>query len=194
MHPTQNPAALDGITPSDVLRGAATYLTRYGWHQGKFFATSDPFPAASADGGLLMAVYGRPVDVFDPDNADLLDEPDYSLWIAALDAVEDHLGLSRGFVPAQRIIAPGDLLFAWQDDPTRTCEQVTTALREAADDFDRQRAAIAEAVELATTDPSDWTDVQHAAWLADWLYDYGEDGWCNGDDAASWFAAVHGAA
>jgi hypothetical protein len=167
MHSTQNPAALDGITPSDLLRGAATYLTRYGWHQGQFFASSDPFPAASADGALLMAVYGRPVDVFDPANVTLFDEPDYDLWIGALDAVEDHLGLRRGFVPAQHIIAPGDLLFAWQDDPNRTRDQVVTALHEAADDFDRQQAAIRDAEALADTDPSDWTDQQHADWLGD---------------------------
>ncbi|GGM27718.1 hypothetical protein ACFFX1_11855 [Dactylosporangium sucinum] len=177
MHPTQilasepteaaDATTLDGVTPSDCLRGAALYLQRHGWHQGRFFATEDIFPAASADGALIMAVYGHRVDVFDVANAPLLDGEAYHLWLAALDAVEDHLGLRRAFIPAQHIIAPGDLLFAWQDDPTRTRDDVITALNDAADDWDQQQARLAAAVAISTKHPSEWTDADVADWRLD---------------------------
>ncbi|MEV4515150.1 hypothetical protein AB0K00_40095 [Dactylosporangium sp. NPDC049525] len=166
MNPTQNPATHDGVPLSDYLRGAATYLGTRGWVQRQLFAdTTDPFPPADIAGALIMAIYGRRVDLFT--STDLTDTtgPAHETWESALLWLEDHLGL-RAHRRAQHLVLPGDLLFAWHDDPSRTAAEVLAALRDAADIYDGA-AAVVWSINLAEKPSSQWTDADLAAWLSD---------------------------
>ncbi|GFJ87847.1 DUF6197 family protein [Phytohabitans rumicis] len=48
-------------TPAVILRGAALYLQRHGWHQGSLYADdrTNPTPAACIQGGIGMAAFGQ---------------------------------------------------------------------------------------------------------------------------------------
>jgi hypothetical protein len=166
MNPTQKPATHDGVPLSDYLRGAATYLQTRGWVQRQLFAdTTDPFPPADIAGALIMAIYGRKVDLFA--STDLTDTtgPAHDTWEATLSALEDHLGL-RASTLAHHLALPGDVLFAWHDEPGRQPGHIINALRDTADSIDGQ-ATVTRAIELADKDPSDWTDADLVDWRGD---------------------------
>lgn len=135
MHPTQKPAenSLQELTgtPADTLRVAAGYLDEHGWTRCRFFDNDEePQPAACLVGAVRYAVYGYP-------NAELsLDRPlghhvDKALYVLAgflgvdvLDGLEPWLDCTA------------DAVQAWNDRPGRTAEQVTQAMREAADVYE----------------------------------------------------------
>ncbi|MGW5083185.1 DUF6197 family protein [Micromonospora echinospora] len=137
MKATHQPPATDGqLTPADHLRMAALYLRRHGWHQGTYYATTDILtPPACVAGAIGIACTGHRVEHFiDLDNDDSIDT------LAALGAFVDYLD---AYEPVFYLDEDGFLVdehtwpFSWNDDPTRTAEQVITALLAAADAFDR---------------------------------------------------------
>ena len=79
MKATQNPPTAE-VTPAVILRGAATYIARYGWTQGTYYADQaapdgmsvepNPTPPACAMGAIAMAAFGRRL----PEDSFLLDE------------------------------------------------------------------------------------------------------------------------
>jgi hypothetical protein len=118
------------VTPGDVLRGAAAYLRRHGWIQGEIFdvLVTGPFPPACAIGAINMAAHGRCTltaddDTTDPDDVDALTamrifaaylDPDYDPWATScIDVIGDY-----------------------NDDRSRSADEVIDALRDAATDYE----------------------------------------------------------
>ena len=68
MKATHNPPTTALVTPADLLRMAALYLRRHGWHQGSYYdtltATDNPTPPACAVGAIGMACAGHRVNHF----------------------------------------------------------------------------------------------------------------------------------
>ncbi|MER7893566.1 hypothetical protein ABTX15_27500 [Micromonospora sp. NPDC094482] len=138
MKATQNPPTGVQVTNADLLRMAALYLRRHGWHQGTYYApTADttPTPPACAAGAIGIACAGHRVEHFSQLDPDAL--ADYLATLGAfvdyLDAYyplflvdEDGFGIDENTSP-----------YSWNDDPARTAEQVITALDAAADEWDR---------------------------------------------------------
>ncbi len=130
MHPTQKPVTGPDLSPDKVLRCAAIYLQRHGWHQGDMFATDNtPTPAACVQGAVKMAICGNPSAIYTPEQgalfdhtmavlADQLDEPDFT------DADID------GAMPS-----PGGIVADWNDQHGRTIGQVLTVLTTTADAY-----------------------------------------------------------
>ena len=136
MKATQKPPTTAPVTPADLLRMAALYLRQHGWHQGTYYALTDtPTPPACAVGAIGMAAAGRPL--LHPVLLTEADEDTYHRAIAAL------VGYLDDYAPVFHVDEDGYLLdehtspYSWNDDPTRTAEQVITALESAADEWDR---------------------------------------------------------
>ena len=149
MHRTQNPTARAAdtdnpavVTPALILRGAATYLDRHGWTQGRHYSGTDPFPPADAVGAIAMAAHGqRSNDIFVTDASDDATRD----FRRAVDAFCDYL--SR-YEPTCTLSAdPGTDLdielcpYIWNDALALTAQHVTRALRAAANDYDRTHRA-----------------------------------------------------
>ncbi len=135
MHPTHQPVAVTGdveLTPADVLRHAACYLQRHGWHQGTYYADRNRItPPADTVGAIAMAVYGTAHD-----------EPyhhhdGYRLFLDTVDHLADHLA----YAVASGSVLDDDDLFRWNDEPTRTIEQVLALLHDAATAWDHAHQA-----------------------------------------------------
>lgn len=78
--PTHAGASWREITPADVLRGAALYLGRHGWHQGAMFASFvNPTPAACLLGAIRMAACGGTEVDYTDVSAVLADQAVYEL-------------------------------------------------------------------------------------------------------------------
>ncbi|MEU8071452.1 hypothetical protein AB0B20_17025 [Micromonospora sp. NPDC049151] len=138
MKATQNRPTTALVTTADLLRMAALYLRRHGWHQGTYYAptTADtPTPPACAAGAIGIASAGHRVEHFSQLDPDALAD-----YLAAMAAFVDYLDI---FYPLFCIDEDGYLLdehispYSWNDDPARTAEQVVTALLAAADEWDR---------------------------------------------------------
>ncbi|MBQ1042760.1 hypothetical protein KBX03_09590 [Micromonospora sp. C72] len=137
MKATHNPPTAVQVTPADLLRMAALYLRRHGWHQGTYYAptTDTPTPAACAVGAIGMACAGHPVKHFSDLRTD--DRPTYLDAIAALtDYLDQHY-------PIHLVDDDGYWLdehtspYSWNDDPACTAEHVIAALEGAAKQWDR---------------------------------------------------------
>ncbi|WP_432049536.1 DUF6197 family protein [Verrucosispora sp. NA02020] len=138
MKATQNPPTAGMVTPADLLRMAALYLRRHGWHQGTYYLTTAPAgcptPPACAVGAIGMAVAGHRVDHF------------YSLDFGTQVAFRTAVGVFTthldDYEPICAVDDDGFLIdehtspYSWNDDPGRTAEQVITALESAANDWD----------------------------------------------------------
>jgi hypothetical protein len=134
MHPTQKPPTrTQGDTRAQVLRDAALYLQRHGWHQGDFYATTTntatPTPPACTDGAVRCALFGGPTTAISQDQ---------------LRALERVLGVLAGYIhqfvydnPDRPVDPPHLIVSDWNDDDARTADDVITTLREAADNWDR---------------------------------------------------------
>lgn len=112
-----------GQTPAEILRGAAQYLTRHGWTQGRYYANlHSPSPKACALGAIGIISHGE--IIAEPINRS---SPDYGC-LDAVAALEEYLynhHLCDDFdVPA------------WNDHPARTADHVITALNNAADHWE----------------------------------------------------------
>ena len=141
MKATHRPPTLDhdtGITPADLLRGAALYLTRHGWTQGQFFDlladTDGPFPPACSSGAIITAACGRCLS--DSVFADDQDDPDITAALRAMRAFADYL--NGGYIPLDEYpVSAIDIIGDWNDHDGRTLTEVIEALTDAADDWDR---------------------------------------------------------
>ncbi|MER7588294.1 hypothetical protein ABTW72_12215 [Micromonospora sp. NPDC127501] len=139
MKATQNPPTQIQATPADLLRMAALYLRRHGWHQGTYYAhtTDNPTPPACAAGAIGIACAGYTVEHFSQLDPDALAD-----YLAALGVFVDYLDTTA---PVFHIDEDGYLLdehtspYSWNDDPARTAEQVITALTAAASEWDYLR-------------------------------------------------------
>jgi hypothetical protein len=133
MNPTHNQptGAPTEPSPAEVLRAAALYLERHGWHQGHFYADevlplsrrTSPFPPACAIGAIRIAVAGRRIDNWRLDR-----ETDLAINRAVC-VLADHLDIA----PDQY-----DVIYevgCWNDHAT-TISEVTTALHAAAQEWD----------------------------------------------------------
>ncbi|MFF0350583.1 hypothetical protein ACFYP0_23080 [Micromonospora arida] len=144
MKATQNPPTAAPVTPADLLRMAALYLRRHGWHQGTYYAhTTDTLtPPACAAGAIGIACAGHTVEHFSQLDPDALAD-----YLTALGVFVDYLDTTA---PVFFVDEDGYLLdehtspYSWNDDPTRTAEQVITALTAAATDWDSLRKAEGE--------------------------------------------------
>ncbi|GAB1693429.1 hypothetical protein [Krasilnikovia sp. M28-CT-15] len=131
------------VTARRVLQSAALYLERHGWIQGAYYdATTGSFlPPACLVGAIGMVCYGGPVDA----PAQHFDNPGF------LDFEEAVLHLDRYL-----LIEDGSESYEFNDTKGRTLQQVTHALREAADTpaeelIDAIRAINAKNTETAET-------------------------------------------
>ncbi|MEU0156475.1 DUF6197 family protein [Micromonospora fulviviridis] len=137
MKATQKSPALAPVTPADLLRMAALYLRRHGWHQGTYYnsITDTLTPPACAAGAIGIACAGHTVEHFAQLAPDALAD-----YLATLAAFVDYLD---AFYPLFLVDEDGFVIdehtspYSWNDDPARTAEQVITALDAAADEWDR---------------------------------------------------------
>ncbi|TDC82506.1 hypothetical protein E1193_11710 [Micromonospora sp. KC606] len=135
MKATYQPPTTGTVTPADLLRMAALYLRRHGWHQGTYYApTTNTFtPPACAAGAIGIACAGHRVEHFSQLDPDALAD-----YLTALAVFVDYLDT---FAPVFHIDEDGYLVdehvspYSWNDDPARTAEQVITALENAADEW-----------------------------------------------------------
>ena len=120
---TRRPHEPAWVSPSVILRSAATYLDRHGWIQGSYYdATATVFtPAACLVGALGMVCYGGPVDAPALNFAD----PGWPDFDDAMTVVDAHLQDAYGLD-----------VYSFNDTKGRTREQVIAALRAAAADWD----------------------------------------------------------
>ncbi|MET8118822.1 DUF6197 family protein [Micromonospora sp. NPDC005291] len=136
MKATHNPPTTAPVTPADLLRMAALYLRRHGWHQGTYYAKSvgTLTPPACAAGAIGIACAGHRVEHFSQLDPDALAD-----YLNTLGVLVDYLDTTA---PVFFIDEDGYLLdehtspYSWNDDPTRTAEQVITALETAATEWD----------------------------------------------------------
>ena len=138
---TDNPSV---VTPAIILRGAATYLDRHGWTQGRYYGGTDdnPFPPADTVGAIAMAAYGRRTDdIYTPNTSDTATRD----FTRAVDAFCDYL---TRYEPTCALSSdPGTDLdlelspFIWNDALADSATHVTRALRAAANDYDRTHRA-----------------------------------------------------
>ncbi|MGK5674508.1 DUF6197 family protein [Micromonospora sp. URMC 106] len=136
MKATHNPPTAVQVSPADLLRMAALYLRRHGWHQGTYYAPiNTPTPPACAAGAIGIACAGHRVEHFSQLDGDTLAD-----YLTTLAVFVDYLD---AFAPVFHLDEDGHLLdehtspYSWNDDPARTAEQVITALETAADEWDR---------------------------------------------------------
>jgi hypothetical protein len=136
MKATQNLPTLAPVTPADLLRMAALYLRRHGWHQGTYYhPTTELFPPACAAGAIGIAAAGHRVEHFSQLAPDALGD-----YLAALAAFVDYLDTTEPLFLVDEdgfVIDEHTSPYSWNDDPCRTAEQVITALETAADEWDR---------------------------------------------------------
>ncbi|MEU5791131.1 hypothetical protein ABZ754_25835 [Micromonospora purpureochromogenes] len=126
------------VTPADLLRMAALYLRRHGWHQGTYynplFPTDFLTPPACAAGAIGIACAGHQVEHFSHLASDALAD-----YLAALGAFVDYLDTTMPVFATDEdgfVIDENTSPYSWNDDPARTAEQVITALHAAADEWD----------------------------------------------------------
>ncbi|WP_433342364.1 DUF6197 family protein [Micromonospora sp. CA-111912] len=137
MKATQNPPATGMVTPADLLRMAALYLRRHGWHQGTYYAPTIDIltPPACAVGAIGMACAGHRVEHFyglDPDTQVTFRQT-VGILTVYLDATAPVFFIDEDGYLLDEHTSP----YSWNDDPTRTAEQVITALENAATEWDR---------------------------------------------------------
>jgi len=150
-NPDEGRADVDQLTPAQILRRAAAYLQRYGFHQGDMFVstTTSPNPAACAQGAVKMAICGNPYANYTLGQAALFD--------LTMTVLAEHLGmpcywdtdplLDKEPAPAAEWVAD------WNDDRARTAEQVITAMTATANDWDHIRLVITSLAISAADDP-----------------------------------------
>ena len=136
MHPTHNTPEVE-LTPADVLRHAALYLTRHGWTQRTYYGGTEVTPPTCALGAIAMAVYGGPVA--EPFSTDL---PGWADYLNAADAFSDYLHLA-GLMPGRHDSADDDGandcdVDGWNDLATTTKQDVIDAMNAAAQQWETE--------------------------------------------------------
>jgi hypothetical protein len=134
MKATHNPPILDtGMTPADLLRGAAAYIEIYGRTTGEFFdvLADQQFPPACAAGAIGICAHGRPVLCSD----DTTDDTASDAAIAAMRIFA--ASLDGDYANGDHSTSAIDIIGSFNDNQTITDTDVILALNEAADDWDR---------------------------------------------------------
>ncbi|MER7460938.1 hypothetical protein [Micromonospora sp. NPDC126480] len=138
MKATQKPPTTAPVnTPADLLRMAALYLRRHGWHQGTYYDTSTDTvtPPACAAGAIGIACAGHRVEHFSQLAPDTLAD-----YLATLGALVDYLDASYPLFLVDEdgfVIDEHTSPYSWNDDPLCTAELVIAALEDAAKEWDR---------------------------------------------------------
>ncbi|GAB1643852.1 hypothetical protein [Krasilnikovia sp. MM14-A1259] len=145
MHRTENPTgpAADTdenttVTPATTLRGAARYLTTYGWATDDYYAfiatDTTQLPPCCALGAIGMAAYGRRTE----DPFACIDPALRGDFTDAVDVLTEYLTLTVASTDwVNGGVAEIDVA-VWNDEHGRTAEQVIAALNAAADDYDQR--------------------------------------------------------
>jgi hypothetical protein len=139
MKATHTLLALDhepDITPADLLRGAALYLTRHGWVQGDFFDLlhEASFPPACSLGAINICAHGRPILGSD----DTAEDPNTDAAIRAMRVLAAYLDPEYGDAECAALkVSAIDIVSGWNDFDGRTLAEVVEALNDAADEWDR---------------------------------------------------------
>ncbi|MDQ1677779.1 MAG: hypothetical protein QOC93_2923 [Actinomycetota bacterium] len=136
------PATLVGAepTPADLLRGAAAYIEAHGWHQGALYnrVENPDTPPACTVGAVYITGCGLPVAAIDmiavTDPLGHIRDALHAL-LGHLDGTDRPLDLDR---LEDHLVAYELHIGDWNDHADRTITQVTTALRDAADEWDRR--------------------------------------------------------
>lgn len=124
--------------PAVILRCAAVYIERHGWHYGDMFADPTQLtPAACAIGAIKMAVCGSPNTNYTPEQAGQVNH--------ALGVLADHLTDFGYRGDLTELVDhddenPNVIVGNWNDRPGRTEAEVILTLEEAAADWDRRYA------------------------------------------------------
>jgi hypothetical protein len=118
-------------TTAAILYGAADHLSRHGWHQGglrPYTGTITVPPPLCAGSAISVAAHGNILSwLFDTDPA----------ASSALAYFAQHITLSLTGAPWQD---PAGIVSQWNDDPLRTADEVITALRAAAKQWETEHA------------------------------------------------------
>jgi hypothetical protein len=126
------------ITPAFILRAAALYIERHGWHQGALYPEHHnrhhrtTLPPACAIGAIRIAVTGR-ITWFRDD----LTNTEAPLVRRAEKVLAGHLDHCDD---TDREVDATTVISTWNDEDWRTATDVTTELRAAADDWDHIHA------------------------------------------------------
>ncbi|THJ74934.1 MULTISPECIES: DUF6197 family protein [Frankia] len=104
------------VTDTTLIAGALMALTEHGWTQGTH---EDALDRVDITGALRLAAGVHPEET--PDDPHILD---------ALLAAEDRLAGELGHGPTA--VDAGETVAAWQDDPTRTIDEIRALLTTAA--------------------------------------------------------------
>ena len=141
MKATHTPPTTDhqpGMSPAELLRGAALYLWRHGWMRGDFFDLLDdqPFPRACALGAINICAHGRPILGSDDTAEDALTD-------AAIRAMRVLAGyLDPDYDTGDSLHASAiDIVAAYNDQEHMTAEEIVDTLRKAAHEWDRTHPA-----------------------------------------------------
>ena len=105
------------MTAAEVLSKARDVLAERGWHQGDFAANRDGSGSVCAAGACSVAAFGSPTyiaEVFGPEAPE----------------VQEALLLLRGVV-SDDDHDPLSVIAHWNDDPRRSAEDVSLALKQA---------------------------------------------------------------
>jgi len=140
MHPTGTSPVDAASTPAGILRHAALYLQRHGWHQRAYYGatpgTDDvsaatyygATPPACVLGAIGMAVHGQAhPDPLDPEL------PHASAFSAAYGTLADHLILTN----LSWIDSDEDTISGWNDHRDQSIGEVIAVLNAAANEWDR---------------------------------------------------------
>jgi hypothetical protein len=129
----------DDDTPSRLLGDAADYIQTYGWHQGDLYGprADAVHPPACALGGIYTAAAG----VCASPRALAISTAIFGMRsVVACRVLIEYLVLTDQYGPAADGKGPDTdegMIEDWNDEPERTIGDVLTALREAADHWDR---------------------------------------------------------
>ncbi|MFB6396180.1 DUF6197 family protein [Polymorphospora lycopeni] len=131
MKATHQPPTTGDTTPADLLRGAALYIERHGWNQGAFFQlpTRHRLAPACAMGALRIAATGTTDSI-------ILDDV-FTQVLAAQAILANHLEPDYDHTTDLEADLNFEVISDWNDDGDRTAAEVVTALRDAADTWDR---------------------------------------------------------
>ena len=128
-----------GMTPAELLRGAALYLRTHGWTTHQFYDlvadTDGPFPPACASGAIMTAATGTclasGICTLDSDaDTEILTAAWRALRVFA--AWIDLEYSPGGYYETSAIDVIGD----WNDHQGRTPDEVIETLTDAADNWD----------------------------------------------------------
>jgi len=143
MNPTQKQTTPARPTIADILRGSANIIDTNGWHTHSLHDAENPYPslaAVCAVGGMYLACGILPGTVgYRP--APVNDACDYfASWL--LSQHPEYDSLFRDYCAGLDPVEVADLPIRFNDTPDRIQQEVTAALRAAANCWDANQRGI----------------------------------------------------